>query len=251
MKGEDGSELFEDGVLLARQYLGVGEWHVWDLRPGSAKHCQQCSSVAERIVRHELGRRCPGAGPCLDRVPLAREAIARRSAETNEREINAVLIRARELDLEAAANEGDAVCEEVEGDDEQAPGPDEAETEAEAGAEEAEISEAEVSAVFHLFNYSFSNTCPVFRSGSPLFRPRRPHRPHRPPPPLSRRTSQATPMTVRRWRPFTRGFLTITERQTLARILTKQPLGTASLNRLSPRWLQRVQASVRAGQTSE
>ena len=32
MNGEDG-ELFEEGVVLARQYLGIGDWHVWDLRP--------------------------------------------------------------------------------------------------------------------------------------------------------------------------------------------------------------------------
>ena len=29
MNGEDG-ELFEEGVVLARQYLGIGDWHVWD-----------------------------------------------------------------------------------------------------------------------------------------------------------------------------------------------------------------------------
>ena len=32
MKGEDGSEVFEDGVVLARQFLGKGAWLVWDLR---------------------------------------------------------------------------------------------------------------------------------------------------------------------------------------------------------------------------
>jgi hypothetical protein len=32
LKGEDGSELFEEGVVLAWQYLGVG-FGTWDMRP--------------------------------------------------------------------------------------------------------------------------------------------------------------------------------------------------------------------------
>ena len=58
MKG-DGSEVFEDGVVLARQFLGKGEWLVWDLRVDGERSCQQCSSDAERLVCHEHGKRCP------------------------------------------------------------------------------------------------------------------------------------------------------------------------------------------------
>ena len=61
MNGEDG-ELFEEGVVLARQYLGIGDWHVWDLRPNGGGHCKQCSSSAQRIVRHERGSRCACSG---------------------------------------------------------------------------------------------------------------------------------------------------------------------------------------------
>jgi hypothetical protein len=102
MKGEDGNELFEDGVVLARQYLGVGDWQVWDLRPNSARHCPKCSSQAERIVRHERGVRCPGTARSEGRVAAAREAIAKRAARLreleNDRAIARTLRRARELD---------------------------------------------------------------------------------------------------------------------------------------------------------
>ena len=84
MKGEDGSEMFEEGVVLARQFLGKGQWLVWDLRPGSATSCKECSSDAERLVRHERGTRCPkgvaknSAGHA--RGLLAQEAVAARTA---------------------------------------------------------------------------------------------------------------------------------------------------------------------------
>jgi hypothetical protein len=51
-KDEDGSEKFEIGVVLARQYLGQGPWEVWDLRPDCEKWCRPCSTSAERLVRH-------------------------------------------------------------------------------------------------------------------------------------------------------------------------------------------------------
>ena len=57
-QGADGKELFETGVVLARQYLDEGPWEVWDLRPDREKLCQPCSSAAERIVRHDSGS-CP------------------------------------------------------------------------------------------------------------------------------------------------------------------------------------------------
>ena len=77
MNGEDG-DLFEDGVVLARQFLGVGRWEVWDLRPNSAKLCKECSSEAERIVCHES--LCPKAAQNANLGEVrARKAIAKRA----------------------------------------------------------------------------------------------------------------------------------------------------------------------------
>ena len=80
MKGEDGSELFQDCVLMARQFLGSGQWEVWDLRPEWTKFCKECSSDAERLVRHE--GRCPKVvrrnNVNEERAALAREARAKR-----------------------------------------------------------------------------------------------------------------------------------------------------------------------------
>ena len=176
MNGEDG-ELFEEGVVLARQYLGIGDWHVWDLRPNGGGHCKQCSSSAQRIVRHERGSRCPGATRGDDRVALARDAIARRAARLeNDRVIEAALSRAQELDREAQAQ---AVAED-EGDDEE---------EAEAEAEEHGVAEERAheedayvqSMVLSFFYYSFGMMCflRAYRPRHPLhpFRPLRPLRP--------------------------------------------------------------------------
>jgi hypothetical protein len=115
MKGEDGTALFEENVVLSRQFLGVGPWNVWDLRPDAPKNCKGCSSRAERVVCHGRGERCAGAARNEERVEIARDAIARRAARENERALDAVLQRAREIDREARENEGDAE-EEGEGD---------------------------------------------------------------------------------------------------------------------------------------
>ena len=81
-KGADGQQLFEIGVVLARQYLGEGQWEVWDLRPGCKKWCQACSSAAERLVRHDNGP-CPKA---LTRRALGvRRSAARRKATADAR----------------------------------------------------------------------------------------------------------------------------------------------------------------------
>ena len=84
MKGEDGSEVFEDGVVLARQFLGKGAWLVWDLRVDGERSCPQCSSDSERLVCHERGTRCPKV--VLKNIVgqarglLAQEAVAARTA---------------------------------------------------------------------------------------------------------------------------------------------------------------------------
>ena len=83
MKGEDGGEMFEEGVVLARRYLGEGKWKVWDMRKDSAKNCEACSSDAERLVRHERGILCPNAVARNSvgeaRGLLAQEAVAARA----------------------------------------------------------------------------------------------------------------------------------------------------------------------------
>ena len=71
LKGEDGAEVFVDGVLLARQFLGRGQWHVWDMR---------CSSDAERIMTHARGSRCPKAARKAA-VAEVRIALARAATE--------------------------------------------------------------------------------------------------------------------------------------------------------------------------
>ena len=88
-KGEDGSEQFEVGVVLARQFLGKGEWQVWDLRPDAEKWCHACSSAAERVVRHD--GRCPRTlqqkALREQRAAAARQAIEDRSRwEREQRE---------------------------------------------------------------------------------------------------------------------------------------------------------------------
>ena len=75
-KSEDGGELFEKGEVLARQFLGEGQWEVWDLRPVCDKWCQSCSSKAERIVRHNNG-------PCPLRV--SRRALGEQRAAARQR----------------------------------------------------------------------------------------------------------------------------------------------------------------------
>ena len=81
-KGEHG-ELFEKGVVLARQFLGEGNWEVWDLRPDCDKWCQRCSSKAERLVRHNNG-------PCPERTNQRalgeRRSAARRKAISEAKE---------------------------------------------------------------------------------------------------------------------------------------------------------------------
>ena len=159
MNGEDG-ELFEEGVVLARQYLGIGDWHVWDLRPNGGGHC-----------KHERGSRCPGATRGDDRVALARDAIARRAARLeNDRVIEAALSRAQELDREAQAQ---AVAED-EGDDEG--DAEEAEEEHGVAEEHAHEEDAYVqSMVLSFFYYSFGMMC-FLRA----YRPRHPLHPFRP-----------------------------------------------------------------------
>ena len=83
LKGpEPGTEVFVDGVVLAREYLGRDPWHVWDMRPGRVALCKPCSSEAERIITHASGS-CPKIVRQADvaevRVALAREAIDARS----------------------------------------------------------------------------------------------------------------------------------------------------------------------------
>lgn len=208
MKGEDGSELFEDGVVLARQYLGVGDWQVWDLRPNSARHCPKCSSQAERIVRHERGVRCPGTARSEGRVAAAREAIAKRAARLreleNDRSIARTLRRAQELDREAAAeNEGEGDGE-AEGEDAELV--ELAEAEVDPEVEEAVDEEAaEIPMVLVLFHDALApRSFPVLR----------PHRPLHPLRPLQlQRCASLGPvalwlrdrLSVPRTRPFTRG----------------------------------------------
>ena len=156
MKGEDGSELFEDGVLMARQYLGVGDWHVWDLRPNAGKNCKQCSSRAERLVSHERGTGCPGAARGGgERIALARAAIARRDARVRDAQIAAVVRRAQELDNEEEAEDAEdgeePAAERAEGVEAEVEEPDE---DPAVGAEE------DVQAmVLPMFNYFFPLIC--------------------------------------------------------------------------------------------
>ena len=163
MKGEDGSELFEECVVLARQYLGVGLWQVWDMRPKPGRNCPLCSSRAERIVRHDRATRCPGAArPAQDRVEAARQAIAARAARIRESEndqaIEAALSRAAEIDREERGDEG-----EEEGDDEEV-----AVALDEPGKDEAGDEEADAPMVSYLFLYVFPAhflySCPTVRS---------------------------------------------------------------------------------------
>ena len=116
MKGEDGGEMFEEGVVLARRYLGEGKWKVWDMRKDSAKNCEACSSDAERLVRHERGILCPNAVARNSvgeaRGLLAQEAVAARAVRMA---VASAPEPANGEDGGEAAVERDAVGEEEEG----------------------------------------------------------------------------------------------------------------------------------------
>ena len=111
MKGTHVAEKFVDGVVLARQFLGRGNWNVWDLRVVGVKFCNPCSSDKERIVVHEHGTGCPTvarkAAVAEVRVALAREAadararLAVRSVADDDEE------EKEEEESEAAAGEQD------------------------------------------------------------------------------------------------------------------------------------------------
>ena len=58
-----GGEMFGEGVVLARRYLGEGKWRVWDMRKDSAKNCEACSSDAERLG--QPAHACPFKGVFL------------------------------------------------------------------------------------------------------------------------------------------------------------------------------------------
>ena len=45
--------------MKARPTLGSGKWTLWDLNPGRAPWCSDCSSLYERIIRHPGRQRCP------------------------------------------------------------------------------------------------------------------------------------------------------------------------------------------------
>lgn len=83
MKGESG-EIFEECVVLARKFVGVGQWEVWDMRKGADKFCKQCSSEAQRLVYHDKANRCPKVVLKINvgeaRGLLAQQAVAERTA---------------------------------------------------------------------------------------------------------------------------------------------------------------------------
>lgn len=83
MKGESG-EIFEECVVLARKFLGVGEWEVWDMRKGADRFCKQCSSEGQRLVYHDKANRCPKVVLKINvgeaRGLLAQQAVAERTA---------------------------------------------------------------------------------------------------------------------------------------------------------------------------
>ena len=83
MKGESG-EIFEECVVLARKFVGVGEWEVWDMRKGADRFCKQCSSEGQRLVYHDKANRCPKVVLKINvgeaRGLLAQQAVAERTA---------------------------------------------------------------------------------------------------------------------------------------------------------------------------
>ena len=83
MKGESG-EIFEECVVLARKFVGVGQWEVWDMRKGADKFCKQCSSEGQRLVYHDKANRCPKVVLKINvgeaRGLLAQQAVAERTA---------------------------------------------------------------------------------------------------------------------------------------------------------------------------
>lgn len=83
MKGESG-EIFEECVVLARKFVGVGQWEVWDMRKGADRFCKQCSSEGQRLVYHDKANRCPKVVLKINvgeaRGLLAQQAVAERTA---------------------------------------------------------------------------------------------------------------------------------------------------------------------------
>lgn len=105
MKADDKTDFFVEGVVLARQFLGDGPWHVWDMRVNSARLCKECSSQLQRVVCHDRDHRCPNvlnrAATGEARAVRAREAIANRAARQ---------AKARAQDQGAEEEEGGAAA---------------------------------------------------------------------------------------------------------------------------------------------
>jgi hypothetical protein len=161
MKGNGGTELFEDCVLMARQYLGVGDWQVWDLRPNAGRNCKQCSSRAERLVSHDRYNLCPGTDRGGgERIARARDAIAKRDARVRDAQIASVVRRAQELDNEEAEGE-DAEEPEAERHEEEAEGAEEAYDDRAVVEEEVHLN------VLFLINHFLPLICPQALPSAP------------------------------------------------------------------------------------
>ena len=69
------------GIVKCREMLEEGRWVLWDLNPGRKAWCWECSSDAERVIRHVKQSQCP-------RVVASKNRRAQTVRAQQEREQN-------------------------------------------------------------------------------------------------------------------------------------------------------------------
>ena len=79
LRDGEGNLFHSVGIVKCREMLEEGRWVLWDLNPGRKPWCWECSSEAERIVRHSKPSQCP-------RIVAAKNRRARTVRAQQERE---------------------------------------------------------------------------------------------------------------------------------------------------------------------
>jgi hypothetical protein len=59
LRDGEGNVFHSVGIVKCREMLEEGRWVLWDLNPGRKPWCWECSSDAERIIRHIKQAQCP------------------------------------------------------------------------------------------------------------------------------------------------------------------------------------------------
>ena len=83
LRDEGGNVFHSVGIVKCREMLEEGRWVLWDLNPGRKAWCWECSSDAERVIRHVKQSQCPRLVSSKNR--RARTVRAQQEREQNHR----------------------------------------------------------------------------------------------------------------------------------------------------------------------